>query len=196
MTPAAKRIVALSAIVLLSLALAGLVTGAIGASLLAGDDEEPDSFLSRPEPHIRPQKVFVSPEDGLGGEEEHGAGLVGSGDGFVVTNTLLSSWIVTLLLIGLFYFATRRMEVVPHGLQNFMEAAVEALHNFVQGVAGAENAHRFLPLIATIFLFVMANAWVGLLPIYPSLGFLDDHGEMTRHLLRPAGTDLNMPLAL
>jgi F-type H+-transporting ATPase subunit a len=25
---------------------------------------------------------------------------------------------------------------------------------------------------------------------------MDDHGEMERHLLRPAGTDLNMPMAL
>ena len=197
MTSATKRIVALSAIVLLALAFAGLVTGAIGASLLAGEGEEPDSFLSRPEPHIRPQKVLVSSEIEHASEEEHhGSGLLGSGDGFVVTNTLFSAWIVSLLLIGLFYAATRRMDVVPRGLQNFVEAAMEALYNFVQGVAGAENARRFFPIIATIFLFVLTNAWVGLLPIYPSLGFLDDHGEMTRHLLRPAGTDLNMPLAL
>jgi F-type H+-transporting ATPase subunit a len=191
MTANVKRIMALSAIVVLALTLAGLITGAIGASLLG---EQP--LLSSPEPHIPPQKVFVSSGDGHDGKEEHGGGVVGSGDGFVVTNTLLSSWIVTSLLIGLFYFATRRMAVVPRGVQNLLEAAVEALYNFVQNVAGAENARRFMPLIATIFLFVMFNAWIGLLPFYPALGFLNDEGEMERHLLRPAGTDLNMPLAL
>ena len=188
MTAKVKLIAVLSAILVLTLA--GLVTGAIGASLMAGEGEEANPLLSEPAPHIPPQKIFVPSE-----EKGHG-GVVGSGDGFVVTNTLLSSWIVTLLLIALFYGATRRMSMVPRGLQNLMEAAVEALLNFVQSVAGAVNARRFFPLIATIFLFVMLNAWIGLLPIYPALGFLNDDGELERHLLRPAGTDLNMPLAL
>ena len=34
------------------------------------------------------------------------------------------------------------------------------------------------------------------MPIYPTLGFKDEAGDVVRHLLRPAGTDLNMPLAL
>ena len=118
----------------------------------------------------------------------------------MITNTLLSAWIVSLILIALFYFGTRRMEVVPRGLQNFMEAGVEALYNFVQSVAGSENARRFLPLIATIFMFVMLNAWIGLLPIYPTLGYDAESFFTTEpihtHLLRPAGTDMNMPLAL
>ena len=195
MTAKGKRIMALGAIVVLALALAGLITGAVGASLLTPAGEEPNPLLSAPKPEIPPQKVFVSSVDGV--EGEHGAeGLLGPGDGFVVTNTILSSWIVMLLLMALFYGATRRMSMVPRGLQNVMEAAVEALLNFVQSVAGAENARRFFPLIATIFLFVMFNAWIGLLPFYPALGFLNDDGEMERHLLRPAGTDLNMPMAL
>ena len=100
-----------------------------------------------------------------------------------------------IILIGLFYVGTRNMRMVPSGLQNFLEFILESLYNFVQGVAGEENSRKFFPIIATIFLFVMLNAWVGLLPIYPALGFMD-HGHMKGHLLRPAGTDLNMPLAL
>ena len=195
MTAKAKLFLSLSVIVVLTLT--GLITGAIGASFSAGEGEEANPLLSEPSPHIPPQKIFVSSDATEDGEHGGGgSGVVGADDGFVVTNTLLSSWIVTLLLIGLFYGATRRMAVVPRGLQNLMEAAVEALLNFVESVAGATNARRFFPLIATIFLFVMFNAWIGLLPIYPALGFLNDAGEMERHLLRPAGTDLNMPLAL
>ena len=195
MTAKAKLFLSVGVIVVLTLA--GLITGAIGASFSAGEGEEANPLLSEPSPHIPPQKIFVSTDASEDGEHGGGSsGVIGSDDGFVITNTLLSSWIVTLLLIGLFYGATRRMSVVPRGLQNLMEAAIEALLNFVQSVAGAENARRFFPLIATIFLFVMFNAWIGLLPIYPALGFLNDAGEMERHLLRPAGTDLNMPLAL
>ena len=225
-----KQIVALGAIVMLAMVLAGFVTGAIGTALFSGEDEpnsvdgelvcengweladsvckKPPPFVSQPSPHIPPQKLTPSkceakdhtyyappckPDDTVKYD-------VTEKDGFVVTNTLLSAWIVSLLLVALFYFATRRMTMVPHGLQNLLEAAVEALYNFVQSVAGSENARRFFPLIATIFLFVLLNAWIGLLPIYPTLSY-DAQSFFTTepihtHLLRPAGTDMNMPLAL
>ena len=116
-----KLIAVLSAIMVLTLI--GLVTGAIGANLIAGEGKEADPLLAEPLPHIPPQKVFVSSgasEADHNGEEEHGgggAGTLGTDDSnsFAVTNTLLSSWIVTLLLIALFYGATRRMAVVPRG---------------------------------------------------------------------------------
>ena len=173
-------------VLLLSLVVYGLMNGAIGTSLTSGEGEG-TPLLEAPHPHIPPQKIgFPS---GKGGES------VTSAEGFVITNTILSSWVVMIILIGLFYMGTRNMKMVPSGLQNFLEFILESLYNFVQGVAGEENSRKFFPIIATIFLFVMLNAWVGLLPIYPALGFMD-HGHMKGHLLRPAGTDLNMPLAL
>ncbi len=202
-----KQIVALGAIVMLAMVLAGFVTGAIGTALFSGEDAEP-VFVAQPSPHIPPQKLtpskceaqdhtYYAPPCEPGDTVKYD---VTEKDGFVVTNTLLSAWIVSLLLVALFYFATRRMTMVPHGLQNLLEAAVEALYNFVQSVAGSENARRFFPLIATIFLFVLLNAWIGLLPIYPTLSY-DAQSFFTTepihtHLLRPAGTDMNMPLAL
>ena len=173
-------------VLLLFLVVYGLMNGAIGTSLTSGQGEG-TPLLEAPHPHIPPQKIgFPS---GKGGES------VTSADGFVITNTILSSWVVMIILIGLFYMGTRNMKIVPSGLQNFLEFILESLYNFVQGVAGEENSRKFFPIIATIFLFVMLNAWVGLLPIYPALGFME-HGHMKGHLLRPAGTDLNMPLAL
>ena len=200
MSSSARQIVALSGIVVVALLLAGIVTGAIGTALFSGEDSDPP-FVSQPSPHIPPQKVFECKSEEYvkegGGCEKYD---VTEKDGFVITNTLLSAWVVSLMLVALFYFATRRMEVVPRGMQNFVEAGVEALYNFVQSVAGSENARRFFPLIATIFLFVMLNAWVGLLPFYPTLGYDAESFFTTTaihtHLLRPAGTDMNMPLAL
>ena len=200
MSGSARQIVALSGIVVVALLLAGIVTGAIGTALFSGEDADPP-FVSQPSPHIPPQKVFECKSDEYvkedGGCKKYD---IAHGDGFVVTNTLLSAWAVSLLLIAVFFFATRRMELVPRGLQNFVEAGMEVLYNFVQSVAGSENARRFFPLIATIFLFVMLNAWVGLLPFYPTLGYDAESFFTTEpistHLLRPAGTDMNMPLAL
>jgi len=125
-----------------------------------------------------------------------------------VTNTLIASWLSILVLLGLFYFATRKMKLVPRGLQNLMEYAVEALLNFVEGVAGKENGRRFFPIIATIFLFVIANAWLSLLPIFNVIG-LGHHGVSETlffgeysgtlievPLFRSANTYINVPLML
>lgn len=171
---------------IVALFLVGFVFGAIGSALF-----DTEKILPKPEVHLPPQPVF--PADALEAEETHKLP-----NRFIVTNTLLSSWVTSLLLILLFLLASRGRDPTkpPRGIRNFVEAIISAMYGFVESVAGPKNAPRFFPLFATIFLFVVINAWVGLLPFYASLGFLNEEGELTRHLLRPAGTDLNMPLAL
>ncbi len=173
---------------ILALFLFGFTIGAIGNSLFGSEGSEP--FLSKPEVHLSPQPVLPADAE----EAEHGGLPTGA---FILTNTLLSSWITTLVLVLIFVIAIRGMRAdrAPRGFANLVESMISAMFGFVEGVAGPRNARRFFPLFATIFLFVMINAWIGLLPFYPSLGFIED-GEIRRHLLRPAGTDLNMPLAL
>ena len=117
------------------------------------------------------------------------------GNNFIITNTILSSWIASIVLVSLFILGARKAALVPGRFQNFIEIAIEGLLNFVAGTVGREHSRMIFPVIATIFLFVIINAWIGLLPIYPSLGFMDG-GLVQIHLLRPAGTDINMPLAL
>ncbi len=184
MSAGGKRIVLILAAGVAALFVFGFVVGAIGSAFLGGS-----AFLPKPEIHLPPQPVLAQDAE----EAKHG-GLPAR---FVLTNTILSSWLTTVVLIALFFFSTRRMNPgkAPRGLQNLVEAVIGAMYDFVESVAGRETSRRFFPLIATIFLFVAVNAWMGLLPIYPSLGFMQD-GEIVRHLLRPAGTDLNMPLAL
>jgi F-type H+-transporting ATPase subunit a len=67
--------------------------------------------------------------------------------------------------------------------------------NFSSAVLGPEMARKAFPVVATIFFFVLFNAWLALLPFYQFLGFTVD-GQIKAHLLRSAGTDLNLPLAL
>jgi F-type H+-transporting ATPase subunit a len=162
-------------LVLLLLFTVGLVSGALGASLLKGL-EVPD-FLSVPRPHVKlpAEEVFHIL-------------------GFPVTNTILATWLTIVVVAGLFYAATRKIKIVPTGLQNLMEVALETLLNFVESVAGKEKGRRFFPLIATIFFFVLMNAWLSLLPGFGSITAHTAEGET--HLLRGAGTDINMPLAL
>lgn len=125
-----------------------------------------------------------------------------------ITNTLITSWLSILVLVGLFYFATRKMKLLPRGLQNLAETVIEIFLGFVEGVAGKENGRRFFPIIATIFLFVMTNAWMALLPIYSVIGISHQGTSDTLFfgqyvgpiievpLFRAANTDINVPLAL
>ena len=132
------------------------------------------------------------PEVSLPAEEVFSIG------GFAVTNTLLAAWLGILVLGGVCYAATRRMKLVPRGLQNMVEAAVEALLNFVEGAAGKEYGRKFFPVIATMFLFVITNAWLALLPGFMSIGFWQtgEEGQFIEPLFRGANTDINFPLAL
>ena len=55
---------------------------------------------------------------------------------------------------------------MPGGVQNFVEAVVEAFYDMVVGIAGEENGRRFFPVVATIFFFVLIANWMSLTPIF------------------------------
>jgi F-type H+-transporting ATPase subunit a len=114
---------------------------------------------------------------------------------FPITNSMVASWLTIIVLVGFSYAVTRRLRLIPTRLQALFEFALEALLNFCQRVAGEENGRRFFPIVATIFLFVIFNAWLGLLPGFGSILITNAEGE-SAHLLRAANTDINMPLAL
>ena len=211
----AKRLLLLGGIGLLALFIAGLITGAIGTAILRGEDKEP--LLSKPEVHLPPQPILPASKRiehtpnlasaASHAEEDEGAEPSAAGKEeahfkplgmfeFAITNTMLSAWLTSLLLIFLFVFGARKAKMVPGRFQNLIEISVEALAGFVEGVIGRDFGRKVFPLIATIFLFVAFNAWMPLIPIYPALGFKDADGDIAVHLLRSAGTDLNMPLAL
>ena len=100
--------------------------------------------------------------------------------GFTVTNTFIASWLTIIVLLLLFRAATSNMQLVPRGVQNFMEMGLEALLSFVSGVAGEKYARSFFPMIATIFFFVIANSWLSLFPGFGTIGLVhhSDHNPL------------------
>jgi F-type H+-transporting ATPase subunit a len=97
---------------------------------------------------------------------------------FNITNTLLTAWIVTGLLIILCFFATRRIAMVPSGFYNFFEAIIEAIFNFVTGIAGERNGRRFFPLVATLFIYITLANWLSLTPVFNTIGmYVELHAE-------------------
>jgi F-type H+-transporting ATPase subunit a len=87
-----------------------------------------------------------------------------------ITNTLLTAWILTAILIVFCLIVVRKRSMMPSGLYNAFEAVIEMIYNFVTGIAGERNGRRFFPLIATLFIFIAFANWMSLTPIFNSIG--------------------------
>lgn len=114
-----------------------------------------------------------------------------------ITNTFVTTWIVTGILILFAFVSTRHVKKIPDGLQNFAEFIVESFRNMVQSVAG-DKTNIFFPIVASFFFFILVANYFGLLPGVGTIGFFEEsHGEHTFiPLFRSINSDLNTTLAL
>lgn len=120
---------------------------------------------------------------------------------FQITNSMVVTWIVALVLIIGAQMATSKLQKVPSGLQNFAEWVVESLENFLAGLLGHHLARQTFWFYASVFLFILFANWFGLLPGVGSVGWgtPDASGHMhhiERPVLRGANADLNMTSAM
>lgn len=85
----------------------------------------------------------------------------------VITNSMFTSMIVSAILITFALAVNMQLKKTkkPTGLQNFAEFIIEALHGLVNGVTGdLKKTRLFLPFVATFFLWILLNNWLGLVP--------------------------------
>ena len=90
--------------------------------------------------------------------------------GFDLTNSGLTSLIVSVILILMAVIIRSQLKdsSKPTGLQNFAEWVIESLQNLVHSVTGDYQRTRlFFPLIASFFLFILLNNWIG---VWPGIG--------------------------
>jgi len=116
-----------------------------------------------------------------------------------ITNTLLTAWFVTIVLIVMAIFVRKNLKEVPGKFQLILEELIGYVHNYVEETLENKNlSKKVFPLILTIFIFVLAANWIGLLPGVDSIGFYaESHGEKKFiGFLHPANTDLNLTIAL
>jgi F-type H+-transporting ATPase subunit a len=111
--------------------------------------------------------------------------------GFPVTNTMVNVWlaIVVFFIIGL--MLRKRLALKPGKMQNFMEYFLEIMLGYFDQVTGdRKKTMRFLPIVGSVFFFILLSNWLGLLP---GTGSITIGHNM---LLRPANTDLNLTVAM
>src|SRR6266481_4187927 len=87
------------------------------------------------------------------------------------TNSFLFTVIVTGLIVAGARAATRRMDLVPTGAQNFIEALVEILYSTFENIVGRRMITKVFPVIATLFIFICAANRFGLGPGVGTIGW-------------------------
>lgn len=80
-----------------------------------------------------------------------------------VPDHVLYTWVVMLIILGAAFAATRRVALVPRGAQNFIEVVLEQFIQMIDDVIGPEG-RAYLPLIATLGLFILVGNLIGLVP--------------------------------
>ncbi len=73
------------------------------------------------------------------------------------------TWLVMIILAGVAFMATRRLELVPRGAQNAMEVVLEQMQGMIDDVMGPQG-RPYLPFIATLGLFILTANLMSLVP--------------------------------
>ncbi len=121
---------------------------------------------------------------------------------FAVTNSLLTTFVVMLLLfliaasVSLAPVTTvggKKIKKVPALVEMF----VGGFYNFLSPILG-KRIESLFPLLMTFFLFIIIGNWIGLLPGVGPIGFTEhtEHGELFVPLFRGPNADLSTTLAL
>jgi F-type H+-transporting ATPase subunit a len=76
--------------------------------------------------------------------------------------------LTAIIIIAIAKIATKSLRAVPTGTQNVMEAFLGGVIAMGKDVVGEEHARKYLPLIATIGLFVLVNNLIGIIPGFES----------------------------
>ena len=111
--------------------------------------------------------------------------------GFIITNTMINAWIALVIFLVLGIIISRKVKLRPGKFQNGIEYFLDSLFGYFDQVTGdRKKTLKFLPIVGSIFFFILLSNWLGLLP---------GTGTITvghSPVLRPANTDLNLTLAM
>jgi F-type H+-transporting ATPase subunit a len=101
-----------------------------------------------------------------------------------VSNTLFTGWIIMAIIVLLAFVMSRGVRVVPSKAQNALEYVYEGLANFATSLGGPQ-ARRYVPIFASLFVFILLSNWSGLVPPVGRI-----------HELRAPTSDVNTTIGL
>lgn len=117
-----------------------------------------------------------------------------------VTNSMVTSWGVSLVLLLLVRLAVRKPRLVPSRGQAVIESAVETLRDLFEPIVGKKAMPAAFPILICFFIFILLHNWSGLFPGVGTIGWgqndKEGHFHLTTPWIRPANADFNGTIAL
>ncbi len=111
-----------------------------------------------------------------------------------VTNSMVASWSIALVLIIIIRVATRNPQLIPTRSQAIVESLVQGVLDLVGPIVGPKVVRPVFPLLVGLFTYILIQNWSGLLPGVGTIKVLR-HGEWM-DLIRPGNADMNSTVAL
>jgi F-type H+-transporting ATPase subunit a len=113
-----------------------------------------------------------------------------------VTNSMVTSWFVALVLIIAIRLAIGRSKLIPGRGQAIVESLVQGIYDLTSPIVGPKVAAPTFPLLICLFTFILIQNWSGLFPGVGTIYMLDHKSGQWMELIRPANADLNGTFAL
>ncbi len=116
-----------------------------------------------------------------------------------ITNSMVTSWVVSFALILLVRLLVGNPSLVPSRGQLIIEECIGMLRGIIQPIVGRKVFFPSFWLLSGLFFFILVNNISGLLPGVGTIGFGHNHQghfNVTEAWIRPGNADLNMTLAL
>jgi F-type H+-transporting ATPase subunit a len=125
--------------------------------------------------------------------------LLDLGNGWAITNSMATGWATSAVLIGLILLAVRKPQMLPTKGQAVFESLLEGLRDLFEPIIGKKAFPAAFPLLVTLFIFILINNWMGLLPGVGTIGWghdVDGEFHLTQPWIRPFNSDFNGTIAL
>jgi F-type H+-transporting ATPase subunit a len=119
--------------------------------------------------------------------------------GLPITNSMMTTWVFSLVAIVLIRWMVGKPQLIPGRGQAVIENMLTGLRDLVEPILGPRLVDKVMPLLLTLFTFILIMNWSGLIPGVGTVGMLvkdSDGVEHFRSFFRPANSDLNTPVAL
>lgn len=78
--------------------------------------------------------------------------------------SLFFSFLITCFLCLVFHFGSRKKQLIPSGLQNFLEMIVDGLRTVIVGILGPAG-EQYVVFLGTLFIFVFSMNLIGMIPL-------------------------------
>lgn len=114
--------------------------------------------------------------------------------GIPVTNSMVTSWVISLIIILFIRLLVGKPTLVPSKGQAVVENIVQGIKEMVEPIVGSHMMRPTFWLLVGLFVFILIQNWSGLLPGVGAFGYYTAEGF--KYWQRPGNADLNMTLAL